>query len=745
MKTTKSKLFNSKYLKTFAIILIMVMSIALFAGVANASLDCFHDDDGDGYGDDPCNCNHPKAVEYGGDCDDTDPDEHPNQTWYKDTDNDGYYDGTTDTTSCERPVGYKVLGELISTVLDCDDTDEDINPGESEICNNSVDEDCSGYDDDIIVDCNGNGDYTTIQAGIDATDGTCFDTVLVYPCTYTENIDFKGYDITVISRDGAATTTIDGSAKNHYQGTDYASVVYFKTSETLAAILDGFTIINGSGTTSGSDTLGGGIYISGASPTIKNCIIGNSVNDNDATEGGGIYISGADLSPTIETCTISYNDATDGAGIFLTGADSSPFIDTCTIRYNIATFRGGGFYASDYGSPVIKDCTISYNEGTFGGGGIYSAAEAIDVYGNTVVSHNSAPNGYGGGIYFSAMSRDYTPTLTDITISYNTAKTGGGLSIHAHTGYMGQASIITGCTIENNTATEGGGGFYITGSYLSYNDIIDCTIENNSTDGEDGGGGLWCWYGAPHITRCTITGNEAASYGGGIYASQAGPVIKGGTVSGNTAFWGGGIVTYKTYSSSPIIERVTIDGNTSSYGGGLYIKNGSAPIVVNSLITNNTGTGASGGIHINDDSPEIINTTIADNTSGILCSGSLSPFVLNSILWNNNNNEITLGPGSSINIAYSDVDMHATGGPPGIPPVVWPGTGNIYAVPGFVSDTYDDYDIDSDSPCKDTGIDEYTWTDPDPDVTLTAPSDDIHRVSRPYNTYYDMGAHEYAP
>jgi len=81
-------------------------------------------------------------------------------------------------------------------------------------------------------------DQSTIQAGIDAAfDG---DLVLVSPGTYLENIDFLGKGITVQSEQGDDLTVIDGNQNG--------SVVSFANGEPEDAVLDGFTIINGSGT-----------------------------------------------------------------------------------------------------------------------------------------------------------------------------------------------------------------------------------------------------------------------------------------------------------------------------------------------------------------------------------------------------------------------------------------------------------------------------------------------------------------
>jgi hypothetical protein len=60
------------------------------------------------------------------DCNDDNPLEHPNQVWYLDADDDGYSEGTVNTSSCARPAGYKVASELIATSGDCDDNNSNV-------------------------------------------------------------------------------------------------------------------------------------------------------------------------------------------------------------------------------------------------------------------------------------------------------------------------------------------------------------------------------------------------------------------------------------------------------------------------------------------------------------------------------------------------------------------------------------------------------------------------------------------
>ncbi len=112
-----------------------------------------YDADGDGYDSD---------AHGGADCDDTEPTANPGRTevcgdgidndcdgddneegapgcrwFYQDLDRDGY--GTSGRCLCEGE------GDFTAWMThDCDDTDPDVNPGEEEVCDDGIDNDCDG-------------------------------------------------------------------------------------------------------------------------------------------------------------------------------------------------------------------------------------------------------------------------------------------------------------------------------------------------------------------------------------------------------------------------------------------------------------------------------------------------------------------------------------------------------------------------------------------------------------------------
>ena len=123
----------------------------------------------------------------------------------------------------------------------------------------------------------------TIQAAIDAA--ASGDTVLVSPGTYVEQIDFRGKAITVASESGPATTTINANGAG--------SVVTFRSGESRASVLTGFTVTGGFNLSGG-----GGILVSGSSPTIR----GNDIAGNRGCTGVGIYSYFS--SPRIESNSV---------------------------------------------------------------------------------------------------------------------------------------------------------------------------------------------------------------------------------------------------------------------------------------------------------------------------------------------------------------------------------------------------------------------------------------------------------
>ncbi|MCD4773572.1 MAG: T9SS type A sorting domain-containing protein [Bacteroidales bacterium] len=240
----------------------------------------------------------------------------------------------------------------------------------------------------IIVNQSGTGNYTSIQEGINnANNG---DTVLVYPGTYYENINFIGKNITVAS---LLLTTQDTTyiSQTIINGNQNGSVVKFVSEESLNSVITGFTITNGCANNYPNDG-GGGVKCVNSSPTIENNIIKEN-NCELYVHGGGIYCEKS--SSHIINNVICYNEgAYYGGGIFV--SDTSAVLINGNVIYNNVTasgygvaFGGGICCGGNESNTLIENNTICNNTVDFGeGGGIYSNTLNTCVV-NTIIWNNS--------------------------------------------------------------------------------------------------------------------------------------------------------------------------------------------------------------------------------------------------------------------------------------------------------------------------------------------------------------------
>lgn len=298
----------------------------------------------------------------------------------------------------------------------------------------------------VYVDLNGGGDYLTIQEGINAA--TSGDTVLVAPGTYTgpmnRDMYFAGKGIYLVSEEGAEQTVID---------CQHAGRAFVLTgSETPDAVIEEFTITNGSAPDSG-DTAGwgGALYIANSAPVFVYCIFTN----NEGLYGGAAYF----------------------------GISSFVEMVACEFYNNTAELYGGGIYT--YGSQLIVGrCYFEENQAVISGGGICCKTGSLAFITDCDFYQNTAAD--GGAVYIGTFFEPGTEPEEPSKVWWcefkeNTANRGGALFINGFTWVKALS-----CLFEHNTAVNQGGAVFALTDYTRSLAIQNCTLCFNSA--EFGGG-----------------------------------------------------------------------------------------------------------------------------------------------------------------------------------------------------------------------------------------------------------------
>jgi hypothetical protein len=222
------------------------------------------------------------------------------------------------------------------------------------------------------------GDFSLIQQAILATSAGG-DTILIAPGRYVENLDFLGKDIVLTSlyQPGGDESII---RETILDGGQNGSVVTFVSGESRAAVLNGFTVTNGSGRDRDFlGTCGGGLYIEQSSPSITHCrIVGNQCSG--LIGGGGILIGNSNAF--LSGLTITGNSAQNMGGGIYQGL-SYPELDSlnrCNVYLNNAAV-GNDIYQYTNGSPSVRyhldSASVAFTDSYFMSGDVAMDADIL--------------------------------------------------------------------------------------------------------------------------------------------------------------------------------------------------------------------------------------------------------------------------------------------------------------------------------------------------------------------------------
>ena len=167
------------------------------------------------------------------------------------------------------------------------------------------------------------------------------DTIVLECGTYYESDLTVPSGVTITSETGdpdCVTIDADGRA---------GRVFYVVDADSTTAII-GITATGGGGV-----TLGGGLYLERATPSVIDC----AFEGNAAASGGGVACADGS-SASFTRCVVSGNTATSGGGGFYCTGGSSATFESCTVVGNEAPLAGGSGLLVDDATALTLDRTI---------------------------------------------------------------------------------------------------------------------------------------------------------------------------------------------------------------------------------------------------------------------------------------------------------------------------------------------------------------------------------------------------
>jgi hypothetical protein len=495
----------------------------------------------------------------------------------------------------------------------------------------------------------GTGDFTTIQEGINASADS--DTVLVYPGTYYENINYNGKNITVASLEliTGNEAYIDSSIIDGQRLSSCVSII----SEETDTCLRGFTITNGQGEYD-YPRYSGGINIWGESDLLVNCDVIN--------------------------CYIIKNYAFNSAGMCI--RDGLVFLSGCSIRQNYATNFGGGIGISDHSQVVfdpVNRCSI-YNN--FAGSGVDMFVETIYFDELTVIVDTftvAQPDRYFAQVFpgnrdfiynFDILENYIEPIENDLFVSPDGDDANSGLSSNDPLKTINLAVRNIASNAENPRTVHLASGIYsksqnqqlfAIGCKANVN-IIGADMNNTIIDGELEG--LPFFYTGSGYVNSTI---RNLTFTNGIYYNSLSMIYYSDSIRFENINIQNGIITESgaainssTAGGNVQLKNVTVNNTETQDGGnaGAWFNGTTFFKAVDCTFSNNTSIGStafSAGLYAMSSGDIIVeNCEFYDNSAtGTVWEGYASSLLINDYndvqgdVWINNclfyDNSVTYG------------------------------------------------------------------------------------------------------
>ncbi|MEC7984255.1 MAG: MopE-related protein [Myxococcota bacterium] len=565
------------------------------------------DADADGFGDanailESCEAAE-RYVSNGNDCNDTDSTVYPGapelcdgldndcndniddnlgESWFVDADLDGFGDPDQPFDGCLPGPGYS------DNNLDCDDTQNVINPDQAELCDD-IDNNCNGQIDETVLttfyeDADGDGfgnpdvsiDSCNAPAGHTEDNTDCDDTdATVYPGG-TDNSPFDGTDADCDGVDGDHNDAIHVSTTNGAAANDGSQSSPLATIEggLSQAISDGKSyVLVAEGTYNENLTVPDGVIVFGS---MDESFDGRNLSTPTTT------INGDGSSPTVVFSNITTGTTLDG--FYVQGnADSAPGSSSIAVfiedSSDALVLSNNDIFSSDAQDGTDGSNGSDGSDGDSGESGLESSNNDCSTplfsggLGALNTCNGQDTSGGDGADASCPVHAQNQPTGSDglgdspglggvggcdanlIDSAIGCICTTGGLAC------FGSGDI--GTSGGSGSDGNGGSGAASSGSFNGYTWLtVDGTDGDTGNNGSGGGGGGAGSGAANNALSCTPGNNVGATGGGGGAGGCGGTGGSKGT-SGGSSF---GIV-YACTSSCTSLPSITNNNITSGDGG----------------------------------------------------------------------------------------------------------------------------------------------------------------------------------